>query len=152
MTHPVVNDVKIELWERLGVTCWPTLVIISPNCQLLYYIIGEGHGAELQLFMDAAVQYYKNKGQLNLDPITFDLSWRASTGGRDLWYPGKVCLDDRGERLFIADSSNHRILTVDRRSGIHLQQLVIVYLFNISKSLLIIGTSKNYKWYEYCTS
>ena len=117
MTHPVVNDVKIELWERLGVTCWPTLVIISPNCQLLYYIIGEGHGAELQLFMDVAVQYYKDKGQLSHDPITFDLDWRTSAGRRGLWYPGKICLDDRGERLFIADSSNHRILVVERKSG-----------------------------------
>ena len=117
MTHPVVNDAKIELWERLGVTCWPTLVIISPNCQLLYYIIGEGHGTELQLFMDAAVQYYKDKGQLSHDPITFDLSWRASAGGHGLWYPGKVCLDDKGEMVFIADSSNHRILVVEKTSG-----------------------------------
>ena len=117
MTHPVVNDVKIELWERLGVTCWPTLVIISPNCQLLYYIIGEGHGAELQLFMEAAVQYYNDKNQLSHDPINFDLNWRKSAGGHHLWYPGKVCLDDRGERLFIADSSNHRILVVERKSG-----------------------------------
>lgn len=116
ITHPVVNDVKIELWERLGVTCWPTLVIISPDCQLLYYIIGEGHGAELQTFMDAAVQYYKDKGQLSHDPITFDLNWKG-TRDSEMWYPGKLCLDDKGERLFIADSSNHRILTVEQKSG-----------------------------------
>ena len=116
ISHPVVNDTKIELWDRLGVTCWPTLVIISPDCRLLYYIIGEGHGVELQLFMDTAVQYYADKGQLSHEPITFDLSWK-SAGGDGLWYPGKVCLDDTGERLFIADSSNHRILCVERKSG-----------------------------------
>lgn len=116
ITHPVVNDAKIELWERLGVTCWPTLVIISPDCQLLYYIIGEGHGVELELFMDAAVQYYKDKGQLSLEPITFDLDLKG-TSGSGLWYPGKLCLDDGGERLFIADSSNHRILVVQRKTG-----------------------------------
>ena len=119
ITHPVVNDIKIELWERLGVTCWPTLVIISPNGQLLYYIIGEGHGAELQLFMDTAVGYYKDKGQLSLDPITFDLGWKVSAGGCGLWYPGKVCLDEMGEKLFISDSSNHRILVLERKSGLH---------------------------------
>ena len=116
----MVNDVNIELWERLGVTCWPTLVIISPDCQLLYYIIGEGHGVELQLFMDAAVQYYKDKGQLNHAPITFDLGWKGASGSDgvgSLRYPGKVCLDDSGERLFVADSSNHRILVVERQSG-----------------------------------
>ena len=114
----MVNDVNIELWERLGVTCWPTLVIIGPQCQLLYYIIGEGHGVELQLFMDVAVQYYKDKGQLSHSPITFDLSWKDANSRSDsLYYPGKVCLDDNGERLFIADSSNHRILVVEKKSG-----------------------------------
>lgn len=98
-------------------TCWPTLVIISPDCHLLYYIIGEGHGAELQLFMDAAVQYYKDKSQLSHDPITFDLGWKGAGGSDRLRYPGKLCLDDKGERLFVADSSNHRILVIERKSG-----------------------------------
>ena len=72
---------------------------------------------ELQLFMDAAVQYYKDKGQLSHDPITFDLGWKGVGGGSGLRYPGKLSLDDKGERLFVADSSNHRILVIERKSG-----------------------------------
>lgn len=117
MTHPVVNDVQIELWERLGVTCWPTLVIVGPQRQLLHFIIGEGHGEELQLFLDIAVQYYEEKGVLN--KMSIPIGPGEVQGGREegLRYPGKVCLDDSGEKLFLSDSSNHRILMVEWRSG-----------------------------------
>jgi hypothetical protein len=117
MTHPVVNDVQIELWERLGVTCWPTLVIIGPKKQLLYYIIGEGHGEELQLFMDVAVQYYATGGGLDTTPIPIGPAEVQGSQGKVLKYPGKVCFDSSGQRLFVADSSNHRILMVDWNSG-----------------------------------
>ena len=117
MAHPVVNDVQIELWERLGVTCWPTLVIIGPQQQLLHYIIGEGHGAELQLFMDVAVQYYAEKGGLSSVPIPIGPAEVQGDKGEGLKYPGKVCFDDRGEKLFVADSSHHRVLMVEWSTG-----------------------------------
>ena len=118
MTHPVVNDVQIELWERLGVACWPTLVIIGPKKQLLYYIIGEGHGEELQLFMDVAVRYYAARGGLDSTPIPVGpAEVQGSNKEGELNYPGKVCFDDSGERLFVSDSSNHRILMVEWSTG-----------------------------------
>ena len=119
ISHPVVNDESIELWERLGVTCWPTLVIIGPNCQLLHYIIGEGHGAELQLFMDVAVEYYKGKGQLSKDdvPMCGTTLKMKEKDISSLKYPGKVCLDQSHGHLFIADSSHHRILAADWKTG-----------------------------------
>ncbi len=119
MTHPVVNDVEIELWERLGVTCWPTLVIIGPEKQLLHCIIGEGHGEELQLFMDVAVRYYGSKGALERSAIPIGPAEVHGEEGGDegLRYPGKVCFDDSGERLFISDSSHHRILMLEWSTG-----------------------------------
>ena len=57
--HAVVNDPGADLWGRLGVTCWPTLVVVAPGNTLLHYIIGEGHGEELMFFMEAAVDHYR---------------------------------------------------------------------------------------------
>ena len=116
ITHPVVNDRDIVLWERLGVVCWPTLVIIGPDRQLLYYIIGEGHGAELMAFMDVAVQYYQSSGRLSRDPVGISLEKRTAESSL-LRHPGKVCLDSGGERLFVADTGNNRILAVSRATG-----------------------------------
>lgn len=117
ITHPVVNDVQIELWDRLGVTCWPTLVIIGPQRQLLHYIIGEGHGVELQLFLDVAVQYYMEKGVLSKALIPIGPTEVQGELHGKLKFPGKVCFNDSGERLFVSDSSNHRILMVEWSTG-----------------------------------
>ena len=27
--HPVVNDSRLQLWNQLGITCWPTLLILG---------------------------------------------------------------------------------------------------------------------------
>ena len=113
----MVNDKQIELWERLGVTCWPTLVIIGPDHQLLHFIIGEGHGEELQLFMDVAVKYYKDEGRLSSDPLPLSTQAEESVRREELHFPGKVCLSDNEEKLFVSDSSNHRVLVVDTESG-----------------------------------
>ena len=119
----MVNDVQIELWERLGVTCWPTLVIIGPQRQLLHYIIGEGHGAEFQCFMDVAVKYYASRALLSRTDIPVGPAMVQGANGdgktelEGLKYPGKVCFDDTGRRLFVSDSSNHRILVVEWSTG-----------------------------------
>ncbi len=117
--HPVVNDVNIELWERLGITCWPTLVIIGPNRQLLHYIIGEGHSDEFHIVMDTVVAYYKDR--LNLDdiPLGVGVTKMEAPSSLGLKYPGKVCLSEERGVLFISDSSNHRILSMEKTSGMY---------------------------------
>ena len=113
ITHPVVNDANIELWERLGVSCWPTLVFIGPNGRLIYYIIGEGHREEMELFTEFSLSYFREKCLLSPDSIAKCLEReRQSIGG--LSFPGKVVCD--GTHLYVSDSSNHRVLVVNRCS------------------------------------
>ncbi len=126
ITHPVVNDQRIVLWERLGVTCWPTLVIVGPDRQLLYYIIGEGHGEELAAFMDGAVGYYQDR--LSHDPIG-----KLSPSERDvarmasvLKYPGKVCVDGSGSKIFVSDTAHHQVIVATLTSGEQSYQPVIL--------------------------
>ncbi len=113
-----MNDVNIELWERLGITCWPTLVIIGPNRQLLHYIIGEGHADEFHVVMDTVVAYYKDR--LNLDDIPLGTGvTKMGAPSLGLKYPGKVCLSEESNIVFISDSSNHRVLSVEGTSGMY---------------------------------
>ena len=132
-----MNDVEIELWERLGVTCWPTLVIVGPQRQLLYCIIGEGHEAEFQLFMDVAVKYYSEKGVLSEASIAVGAGEVEGGKGREgLRYPGKVCFDDSGEKLFVSDSSNHRVLMVEWKTGKGFWPIDFVCMYICAVSLL----------------
>lgn len=114
--HAVVNDAEAVLWERLGVTCWPTLVILGPHGQLLHCIIGEGHGEELMTFIDAAVQHYTAARQLSLEPINL-ITEGEEFRGSVLKFPGKICLDPTGKHLYVSDTGNHRVLVVGRETG-----------------------------------
>lgn len=67
--------------------------------------------------MDVAVKYYKDNGQLNRNPLPLESQTEKNERRKELLFPGKVCVDDKGEKLFVADSSNHRILVVDLQSG-----------------------------------
>lgn len=60
--HAVVNDFDASLWYKLGVSCWPTLLIISPEGKILLSLVGEGHRETLQDFVKFALEFYRQKG------------------------------------------------------------------------------------------
>ena len=108
--HPVVNDVDVTLWDALGIECWPTLVIFTPNGRVIGTIIGEGHYAELRVLVATALQYYQHT--LNKDTILFQQSIEASG---ILSFPGKLYAEK--EMLYISDSAHHRLLVVESSTG-----------------------------------
>ena len=118
--HPVVNDADIVLWNTLGVTCWPTLVILSPTGQLLHYITGEGHGEELQLFVDTAMEYYRGAGRLSgaALPTPGSVGEREGVGESCvLKYPGKVWCGREEGRLYVSDTGHHRVVVLECETG-----------------------------------
>lgn len=114
--HPVVNDANMKIWRTYGVRSWPTRVLIDPEGNLIGELSGEGH---LELFEDLIgklVAYHEANGTLDRTPIHFELE----TYGKPttpLRYPGKVLADPKGNRLFIADSSHHRLVVADLKTG-----------------------------------
>jgi hypothetical protein len=67
--HPVVNDRNMEMWRALGVSSWPTLVVLSPNGKVLASLAGEGHRQDVEDLVAAALEYYGEKGQLDEAPV-----------------------------------------------------------------------------------
>ncbi|XP_057682331.1 NHL repeat-containing protein 2 isoform X2 [Corythoichthys intestinalis] len=112
--HPVVNDGEALLWNRLEVSCWPTLVLVGPRGNLLFSLVGEGHRDRLTLLADVSLRHYREKGLLREHPVGVKL-YQDSQPSAVLSFPGKVCAD--GDRLVIADTGHHRILVVSATSG-----------------------------------
>lgn len=110
ISHPVVNDVDVTLWDELGIECWPTLVIFGPNGRVIGTIIGEGHYAELRVLVATALQHYQHI--LNKDTLLFQQS--IETSGI-LSFPGKLYAEK--EMLYISDSAHHRLLIVESSTG-----------------------------------
>lgn len=107
--HPVANDDKMAIWNEFYISSWPSLVLIDPDGRIVGRHSGEFTFEQLNPLMSKAVAYYKGAGKLDPKPLNFQLE---ATKQRDtpLRFPGKVLADEKGKRLFIADSNHNRIV------------------------------------------
>ncbi|KAM6090491.1 NHL repeat-containing protein 2 isoform 3-T3 [Theristicus caerulescens] len=117
IVHPVVNDADATLWHELEVSCWPTLIILGPRGNMLFSLVGEGHREKLFLFTSITLKFYKERGQIKDNSIGIKL-YRDSLPPSPLLFPGKVTVDNSGERLVIADTGHHRILVTQKNGQI----------------------------------
>lgn len=109
--HPVINDADHKIWRRFSVRSWPTLVLIDPEGNYYGHISGEGVFDVLDEHIGKMIKEAKEKKILKEDPINFELLKEKETG--PLNFPGKITADAAGNRLFIADSTNHRVVITD---------------------------------------
>ncbi len=110
IAHPVVNDARRLIWRRYGVNSWPTLVVIDPEGNATYMDSGEGQYEALDRVIGGLVKEYRANKMLNERPIRFELARNSESGTSPLFFPGKVLAHARTNRLFIADSTHHRIV------------------------------------------
>jgi DNA-binding beta-propeller fold protein YncE len=113
LEHPVINDANHKVWDHYDVEAWPTLVLIDPEGNIVGYTSGEGNYELLDTIIGRLVEEHKKKKTLNEKPIHFDLAKYRESGDTPLFFPGKVLADEKGKRLFIADSTHHRIVITD---------------------------------------
>jgi DNA-binding beta-propeller fold protein YncE len=112
ISHPVVNDANRKIWTAFGSRAWPTIGIVDPEGNLVYMDSGEGQFHELDRAIKHLIKVHTAKKTLNARPMKFELA-RASEGGSPLFFPGKVQVDVEGKRIFIADSTHHRVVITD---------------------------------------
>lgn len=113
VTHPVVNDVELELWKKVGALGWPTLALVGADGVLIDVFSGEPSPESLERAIRSALRFFAP----TLDPKLLStpvqlpdcISDRFSS---PLRYPTKIEISSDGSTLFVADSGNHRILEV----------------------------------------
>jgi len=115
--HPVVNDADHRIWEAYRVSSWPSLRVIDPEGNLIAGESGEVTFEQLRDFFERVIPRYREAGLLDGRPLRFAGEAMVSPG--PLRFPGKVFYDEPGDRLFIADTGNDRILVtrVDDSGG-----------------------------------
>ena len=107
--HPVINDSKHAVWNRFGVRAWPTILLLDPEGYAVWGTSGEITFEQIDVVLKRAVPFYRKKGLLDETPLRFDLA-ADRTERTPLRFPGKVLADEASDRLFVADSSHHRIV------------------------------------------
>ncbi|MBI2805287.1 MAG: redoxin domain-containing protein [Planctomycetes bacterium] len=104
--HPVFNDIDHRMWRAYQVNAWPTLVLIDPNGNYYGSASGEGNLELVDLHIKKLIKEFA--GKLKKDPIHFKLAKEKEV--TPLYFPGKVLADPASKRIFIADSTNQRIV------------------------------------------
>ncbi len=110
ISHPVVNDAEMKIWNRFGVSSWPTLAVIDPEGNYVGTTSGEGQYDLLDQVITKQIAEHEKKGTLDRKPIRFDLARYREKGDTPLFFPGKVLADAATDRLFISDSTHHRLV------------------------------------------
>ena len=110
--HPVCNDATASLWRGLGVTCWPTQLLLSPTGSPLHVAMGEGHAEWMEELVQTVLEYYGGRGSITGRCPPFE---DGEIEGSLLSYPGKVAVGL--DKLIVADSGHHRLLVVEASSG-----------------------------------
>lgn len=64
-----MNDTQRALWGALGISSWPTQVVVSPAGKVLFSVAGEGHAQDIEDCVAAALEYYGELGTLRNDPL-----------------------------------------------------------------------------------
>jgi thiol-disulfide isomerase/thioredoxin len=111
--HPVVNDADRKIWDAYGANSWPTFVLIDPVGKLVGYASGEGKFELLDQVIAKQIAEHTKSKTLDVKPSRFDLAKFRDPTTTPLFFPGKVLADGPSDRLFIADSTNHRIVITD---------------------------------------
>jgi DNA-binding beta-propeller fold protein YncE len=109
--HPVVNDADRKIWDAYEASAWPTIVLIDPEGKVAGVGSGEGLLKALDDRIAALIEKHREKKTLNEKPIRFDTA-QFRDKPSPLYFPGKVLADAKGKRVFIADSTDHRIVIV----------------------------------------
>jgi DNA-binding beta-propeller fold protein YncE len=116
LEHPVVNDPDFEIWNDYQVAAWPTVFLIDPAGNLLGRHSGENVYDVVQPFVAAMVDDFDERGLIDRTPIEQALE-SAGLPRTILSFPGKVLAVPELDRVFVADTGNHRIVEVIPATG-----------------------------------
>jgi hypothetical protein len=114
LDHPVINDADRKIWQAYGVESWPSVGIIDPEGYMVKAIPGKEHiYAEADQVIAQLIRAHRANRTLNTKPIYFTKAQAEKAAKSPLWFPGKVLADGPGKRLFISDSTHHRIVITE---------------------------------------
>lgn len=106
--HPVVVDSNHAIWDRYGVSSWPTALVIDARGNLRFLHFGEFSLDDIEPEIQALIDEARADG-IAADP-PFD--YLADPPARDqtaLRFPGKVTVVGDG-RVAVADTAHHRVV------------------------------------------
>lgn len=109
ISHPVLVDQKMTVWNKFGISGWPTIAIIDPNGTLVYRQSGEGQKEMIEDTIDVLLEKHEKSHTLAREPIKIAKTIKKSN--TTLSFPGKISISK--DRIAISDSNHNRVIVTD---------------------------------------
>lgn len=113
ITHPVVHDPDLYLWDSYCIRAWPTLVLISPDGRIIGQLAGEPHPDLLPQGIEDMIGRFFAMGKMRPTPTPCQPV--SDPGGR-LRFPGKIKRGADGIWA-LADCGHHQVVLLDDHGG-----------------------------------
>ncbi len=115
--HPVVNDNNFEIWSEYAARAWPTFVLINPRGQIVLAQSGEGVYDRTRDLIAGMIKEFDKIGEIDRRKIPLNLE-KNKVKSRVLSFPSKIIADNKRNILYISDSNNNRIISIDESGNI----------------------------------
>lgn len=116
ITHPVIHDPDMVLWQSYAVRAWPTLVFIAPDGKVIGQTSGEPNPDQLLAAVTRILDEYRRGAGLTPSPLDL-MPVDAGEPGR-LSFPGKIKpVPGTSRRWAVADAGHHQIVLLDDDGG-----------------------------------
>ena len=109
ISHPVLVDKQMTVWQKYDVSGWPTIVIIDPSGTIVYKQSGEGQKEVIEDTIDVLLEKYGKSGDFAKVPIK--ITRHIPQDKTTLSYPGKLSISNG--KVAISDSNHNRIVVTD---------------------------------------
>jgi thiol-disulfide isomerase/thioredoxin len=106
VTHPVLDDPELTMWQQYAAKAWPTLSVVDPTGYLVASMAGEGHAEGLSRLIDELVTRHEEQGTLHRGDGPYVPPAEPETLLR---FPGKA-LELPGGNLLVSDSARHSLV------------------------------------------
>ncbi len=110
ITHPVVNDRRMRVWQEYTVRAWPTLMFVDPEGRVIARHEGEINPEAGKELLAEMVKEFDAAHQLDHRPLSFTHETAAEAL---LAFPGKVAVQAEANRIAASDSTHNRVLVMD---------------------------------------
>lgn len=112
ITHPVIQDTEMVLWQEYAVRAWPTLVFVSPEAYVLGQQPGEPDPEMLMTMVEAVIKEFHDEGRML--PRELEEAAVEEAPDRPILFPGKIKpVPGAEKRWALADSGHHQIVLLN---------------------------------------
>ncbi|HLI07084.1 MAG TPA: alkyl hydroperoxide reductase [Ktedonobacteraceae bacterium] len=110
ITHAVVNDRKMRVWQEYTVRAWPTLMFIDPEGRVIGRHEGEINPEAGKELLAEMVKDFDAAHLLDHRPLSFT---HEPAPEAILAFPGKVAVQAEANRMAASDSTHNRVMVMD---------------------------------------